>query len=176
MDTFSCSQVDVLMDTSQELPSSPGGVVRWAASQSTNPALQALMKEAERDKRCECHALLASGRADWTDHSIQPDHPHPSTSPCHGHTHSHPRPPPSRSRLRGVPVVTTRPMPLISLHSPAAPVLPLRPCHPVPQNLLCPGAQNPSPPCSGSPSPHLPHPQTSHLATPRGHDHHPFPP
>jgi hypothetical protein len=52
---ISCSQV-VFMDTSQDVQSSPGGVVRWAASQSTNPALQALMKEAERDKRCECHA------------------------------------------------------------------------------------------------------------------------
>jgi len=56
----------MFMDTSQDFESSPGGVVRWVASQSPNPALQALMNEAERDRRSECHAL-ASGRVDWTD-------------------------------------------------------------------------------------------------------------
>ncbi|KAH0826561.1 hypothetical protein J3R83DRAFT_4915 [Lanmaoa asiatica] len=43
--------VSVLMDTSQDFEPSPDGVVRWVASQSPNPALQALMKEAERERR-----------------------------------------------------------------------------------------------------------------------------
>ncbi|KAG9313477.1 hypothetical protein JVU11DRAFT_5802 [Chiua virens] len=39
-----------LMDTNQDFEQSQDGV-RWVASQSPNPALQALMKEAEREKR-----------------------------------------------------------------------------------------------------------------------------
>ncbi|KAI9567456.1 hypothetical protein HD554DRAFT_2039505 [Boletus coccyginus] len=45
------ADVSMFMDTSQDFESSPGGVVRWVASQSPNPALQALMNEAERDRR-----------------------------------------------------------------------------------------------------------------------------
>ncbi|KAF8438167.1 hypothetical protein L210DRAFT_3761710 [Boletus edulis BED1] len=41
----------MFMDTTQDFEPSQGGVVQWVASQSPNPALQALMKEAERDKR-----------------------------------------------------------------------------------------------------------------------------
>ncbi|KAG8216814.1 hypothetical protein J3R82DRAFT_7068 [Butyriboletus roseoflavus] len=43
--------ISMLIDTTQDFEPPPDGVVRWAASQSPNPALQALMKEAEREKR-----------------------------------------------------------------------------------------------------------------------------
>lgn len=152
--------ISMLMDTSQDFEPPSDGVVTWVASQSPNPALQALMKEAEREKRSEYHPRVAYGRVDWTDDTVQPDRRRRFTSPCHGHTPSHPRPRPPRcpppSRLRGnLVVVTTRSMLLVFFRCPV--VARLRPWHLLHQSPLYQGAQNLCPPHSESPLPHQLH-------------------
>ncbi|KIJ11157.1 hypothetical protein PAXINDRAFT_171853, partial [Paxillus involutus ATCC 200175] len=58
--------IDVLMDTSQDFDADAEGVVRWVASQSPNPALQALMKEAEREKRSRPATPVSVEPLSWT--------------------------------------------------------------------------------------------------------------
>lgn len=78
--SLSYIDIDTSMDTSQDFGSSPSGVV-WVPSQSPNPALQALMNEAENDRRSECYATGL--RVDSTDvhHPVRPSTPiHQPTS------------------------------------------------------------------------------------------------
>ncbi|KAF9233427.1 hypothetical protein BU15DRAFT_66611 [Melanogaster broomeanus] len=49
--TTTAMDIDVFMDTSQDFDAEAEVAVRWVASQSPNPVLQALMKEAEKEKR-----------------------------------------------------------------------------------------------------------------------------
>ncbi|KAF9225896.1 hypothetical protein BS17DRAFT_765639 [Gyrodon lividus] len=58
--------VDVFMDTSQDFDADAVAVVRWVASQSPNPALQALMNEAEREKRTRPATPVFVEPLSWT--------------------------------------------------------------------------------------------------------------
>ncbi|KIK98895.1 hypothetical protein PAXRUDRAFT_823313 [Paxillus rubicundulus Ve08.2h10] len=71
--------IDVLMDSSQDFDADAEVVVRWVASQSPNPALQALMKEAEREKRSRPATPVSVKPFSWT-RSLAPTSPEASSS------------------------------------------------------------------------------------------------